>query len=66
MTPTPVQEINVLIEGVAYQGTYFVQGNTVHVRSSFGAKSTQVGGSPAAVVARMLLSEMVRDRTSPA
>jgi hypothetical protein len=58
--PGPVKIISVIIDGVTHSGTYYVQGSTVHVRSSKGAKATQVGGSPPEAIAKMLLSELVR------
>jgi hypothetical protein len=58
--PGPVKIIRVTIDGVTHSGTYYVQGSTVHVRSSKGAKATQVGGSPPEAIAKMLLSELVR------
>jgi hypothetical protein len=43
---------------------YFVQGSMVHVQWSFGAKATQVGNSPPEMIAKMLLSELVRASAS--
>jgi hypothetical protein len=58
--PGPVKIITVTIEGVTHSGTYFVQGSTVHVHSSKGAKATQVGSSPPEAIAKKLLSELAR------
>lgn len=58
--PVPVKNVAVTINGTTHQGTYFVQSKIVHVQSSFGNKTTQVGGSPPQAIARLLLSEMVR------
>jgi hypothetical protein len=60
MTPTAVKSITITINGVAHLGTYYVLGSMVHVQSAFGNKTTQVGGSPPAKIAKMLLSELVR------
>jgi hypothetical protein len=61
---SPVKRVTVTIDGVTHEGMYFIQNYMVHVLSSFGAKATQVGGSPPEMVARMLLSELVRGGTS--
>jgi hypothetical protein len=37
-------------------------GSILHVRSPFGAKATEVGGSPPKAIAELLLSEIVSDR----
>ena len=56
------QTISVEIDGKTYTGRYSVSGKVVSVSGAFGSKSTQVGNSPADVVARMLLRELVRER----
>jgi hypothetical protein len=43
---------------------YFVQGLMVHVQWSFGTKAAQVGNLPPEMIAKMLLSELVRASTS--
>jgi hypothetical protein len=58
--PIPVKIATVRIDGVAYEGIYYVQGSTVFVESPFGAKALQVGKLPPEAVAKMLLSELVR------
>jgi hypothetical protein len=58
--PSAVKTITVTINGSEHHGTYFVQGSAVHVQSKVGAKATQVGGSPPEMIARLLLSELVR------
>jgi hypothetical protein len=58
---SPVKRVTVTINGVIYEGTYFVQNYMVHVVSSFGAKATQLGGSTPETLAKMLLSEVVRE-----
>jgi hypothetical protein len=62
--PSPVDTVTVEIDGIIYEGTYYVQKSIVHVQSAFGSKSTPVGGSLPVTVARMLLSELVRGGTS--
>jgi hypothetical protein len=61
---SPVKRVTVTIDGVIYEGTYFVQNYMVHVVSSFGVKATQLGKSRPEMIARMLLSELVRASTS--
>ena len=57
---SPVKRVTVTIGGDTYEGTYFVQNFMVHVVSSFGLKTAQLGGSTPEMIARMLLSELVR------
>jgi len=61
---SPVRTVTVTIDGVLYEGTYFVQQQMIHVRSQFGAKATKVGGSMPEALAKLLLSEMVRAGSS--
>jgi hypothetical protein len=58
--PIPVKIATVTIDGVTYEGIYYVQHSVVCVESPFGAKATQVGKSLPEVIAKMLLSELVR------
>ena len=58
--PALVRNVTVTLDGVKYTGTYFVQSSLVYVNYGDGRKVTQVGGSPAVSIARLLLSEMVR------
>jgi hypothetical protein len=56
--PIPVKIATVTIDGVAYEGIYYVQHSMVRVESPFGAKATQVGKLPPEAIAKMLLSEL--------
>ena len=58
--PTPVRTVTFTLDGVTHNGTYYVQGSMVHVQCDVGAKATQVGGSKPEMIAKMLLSELVR------
>jgi hypothetical protein len=59
--PTPVKDVWVTVDGVEHHGTYYLQGLMVHVHhSEKGWKATQVGGSPPKMIAKLLLSELVR------
>ena len=60
--PTPVRPVTVTIDDVIYFGTYYVQNSTVYVQSQFGAKSAKLGGSRPRWIAKLLLSELVRER----
>lgn len=60
--PAVVKTLTVTLYGVPYLGTYFVQNSVVYVQSTFGSKATQVGSSPPEMVAKLLLSEIVRAR----
>jgi hypothetical protein len=62
--PSPVDTVTVEIDGIIYEGTYYVQKSIVHVQSAFGSKSTPVGAPPPEMIARMLLSELVRGGAS--
>ncbi|MBB4373325.1 hypothetical protein GGD63_006147 [Bradyrhizobium sp. cir1] len=41
-------------------GTYEVRSGMVRVTTEFGTKTTQVGGSPPLVIARMLAHELMQ------
>jgi hypothetical protein len=55
-----VKPVTITIGDVAHHGTYFLRGSMVHVQSLVGAKATRVGGSPPEMIARLLLSELLR------
>jgi len=59
---SPVQNITVTIDGVTHKGTYYVRGSLVHVQCYAGTKTTQVGGSTARTIAKLLLLELVREK----
>jgi hypothetical protein len=59
--PVPVKRVTTIIDGVTHEGSYFLQDLTVHIRSPLGAKAAQVGGLPPEAVAKLLLSELVRE-----
>jgi hypothetical protein len=60
--PAVVKTLTVTLYGVAYHGTYFVQNSIVYVQSRFGSKATRLGRSSPEMVAKLLLSEIVRER----
>lgn len=51
--------VTVEVNGTTFDGLYSIQSKVITVHSSYGSTSTQLGGSPAPVLARMLLSEIV-------
>lgn len=62
--PAVVKTLTVTIYGEIYSGTYFVQNGVMYVQSTFGSKATHLGSSPPELVAKLLLSELIRARTS--
>ena len=52
-------EITIEHNGKPYTGSYTVQSGIVTVDSMYGRKSTQVGGSDAERIARLMLGELV-------
>jgi hypothetical protein len=65
MAPTPVRHVTVTIDDIIYEGTYFVRDSMVYVQSAFGTKATQAGGSRPTTLAKLLLSELVREAKKP-
>ena len=57
----PENEVQIEHNGKTYRGRYYVSGNVVTVTWSLESRSTQIGGSAPAALARMLLKELVRD-----
>lgn len=53
------KEASVEVDGKQYTSGYFVKGKVITVEGIYGVKSTQLGGSPAETLARMLLRELV-------
>jgi hypothetical protein len=56
----PVKKVSIEIDGVMHHGTYYVRDSMVYVDAERGWKQAEVGGSTPEVIARMLLSELVR------
>lgn len=54
-------KIRVEINGVTHSGSYTVASGIVTATYGVYQKATQVGGSPAQVIARTLLRELVRE-----
>lgn len=51
-------------DGKKYTASYYVRSGAVTIESSYGTTSTQVGGSPAASMARQLLREILNSAKS--
>jgi hypothetical protein len=60
--PGPDEEVHIQYKGKTYRGRYSVAGSVVTVTWSLQSRSTQIGGSAPAVLARMLLKELIRDQ----
>ena len=58
--PPTSEEISVEFEGRTYSASYSISSKVVTVHAAFGSGSTQVGGSSAKIVARLLLLEILR------
>ena len=58
--PVPVKKVSIEIDGVTHHGTYYVRDSIVYVDAETGWKEAQVKGSTPEVIARTLLSELVR------
>jgi hypothetical protein len=61
---SPVRNITVTIDGVTHSGKYYTHGPMLYVHHENGRKATQIGDSAADTLARLLLSELVRDGLS--
>ena len=59
--PFLVKSVTVTIDGVTYQGTYYVQRSMVYVRSQLGERARLLARSAPEALARLLLSELVRE-----
>jgi len=59
--PSSPCEVRIEVAGKEYCGSYRVQGRPplVYLTSECGNKATQLGGSPAEMIARLLLHELV-------
>ena len=60
--PALVRNLTVPVDGAVHRGTYYVQSKMVYVQYGGETKVTQVGGSSPVSIARLLLSEMVREQ----
>jgi hypothetical protein len=61
--PIVFKRVSITIKGVTHSGTYYVQDKMVRVQSAYGDTETQVGGLSPEGIARVLLSELIRNST---
>ena len=59
--PAPVKPVTIVIDEVMHEGSYFLQDLTLSIQWPLGAMATQVGSLPPEAVAKLLLSELVRE-----
>jgi hypothetical protein len=52
--------VSVMVDGQQHDGHWILDGGLVRVTSAYGVKSTQLGGSPATLIAQRLLRELVQ------
>ena len=57
------REISIEIEGKVYVADYELISKVLTVNSSLGSKSTQLGGMAPESLARILLRELVQEKT---
>ena len=59
--PSSPCEVRIEVAGKEYCGSYRVQGRPplVYLTSEYGSKATQLGNSPADMIARVLLHDLV-------
>jgi hypothetical protein len=59
--PSPSFEVSIEVNGREYRGSYRVEGRPllVYLTSIYGNKATQLGSTPAEMIARLLLHELV-------
>jgi hypothetical protein len=55
------EKISAEADGKTYTGHYEVKRRLITVATANGQKTTQLGGTPAAVLARQLLLELIRE-----
>jgi len=59
--PAPDSEVQIEHKGRTYRGRYSIVGSVVTVTWSLQSRSTRIGGSAPAVLAKMLLKELIRE-----
>jgi hypothetical protein len=52
--------VSIVLDGITYEASYTVEEGMVSVSCGFGQAAIPQGGSPAEVIARFLLSELIR------
>jgi hypothetical protein len=59
---SPRREVTIELDGKPYSGTYIVDRGSVRVSFGAGSKITQLGGSTAEHIAKLLLAELVNEQ----
>lgn len=59
---SPRKPISVEIGGVAHHGHFETERGMIRVDYEGSSKATQIGGSPPKTLARLILSELVREQ----
>ena len=62
--PRSFVELSVELAGKTYSASYSVSSSVVTVNSVYGSNSTQVGGSTAEIIARLLFREILEGAKS--
>jgi hypothetical protein len=60
----PRVKIDVEFEGKKHSAVYTIDSDIVTITSGYGSKSTQSGGSPVEIIARMLFIEILVEARS--
>jgi hypothetical protein len=55
------RDIEIQFDGRTYSGTWRVEGKLLHVSSTFGSKTTQLGNSRPETLAPILLRELAQE-----
>ena len=57
----PTEKIFITIDGIEYHGSFRVVGNILEVNTEAKTKKTQLGNSDPSTLAKIILSEMVKN-----
>ena len=62
--PRILKGIEISHAGKQHAGSFEIEGKTVKVTSIYGSKVTQAGGSPPEALAKIMLTELVKERSA--
>lgn len=54
-------DVRIEFEGKEYAGSYVIESGMVKVSSPYGSKATQIGGTPADIISRMIFRNILTD-----
>jgi hypothetical protein len=60
LAPPSAFPVIAAVENQEYEGTYYVDAGIVYVESEYGGNKTQLGRTPAATLAAMMLADIIR------